>query len=74
MASYGLGHGKAMVYWVFIFIHMVQEFWKVWFLHLGELINLGWIIWYVLAETLIQNDAPEEGSYSVLDDLEYTVV
>ena len=49
----GVGHGKAR-YWVFFFIHMVQEFWKVWFLHLGKLVNLGWIVWYVLVETLIQ--------------------
>ena len=49
----GVGHGKAR-YWVFIFIHIVQEFWKVWFLYPGKLVNLGWIVQYVLAETLIQ--------------------
>ena len=48
-----VGHGKAR-YWVFMFIHMVQEFWKARFLHPGKLVNLGWIVWYVLAETLIQ--------------------
>ena len=53
MASYGLvmakqGTGSS------IFIHMVQEFWKVWFMYLGELVNLGWIVQYVLVETLIQ--------------------
>ena len=56
MCEYSLiwvGHGKAR-YWVFIFIHMVQEFWKVWLLHLGKLINLGWVVWHVLVETLIQ--------------------
>ena len=56
MCEYSLiwvGHGKAR-YWVFIFIHMVQEFWKVWLLHLGKLINLDWVVRYVLADTLIQ--------------------
>ena len=33
---------------------MVQEFWKVSLPHLGELINLGWVVQYVLVETLIQ--------------------
>ena len=56
MCDYSLiwvGHGKAR-YWVFILMHMVQEFWKVWFLHLGKLINLGWVVQHVLVETLIQ--------------------
>ena len=72
MCEYGfiwIGHGKAR-YWVFIFIHMVQEFWKVWLLHLGKLINLGWVVWHVLAGDTHTNDAPEDDSYSVPDGLE----
>ena len=56
MCEYSLiwvGHSEAR-YRVFIFIDMVQEFWKVWLLHLGKLINLGWVVWHVLVEILIQ--------------------
>ena len=31
-----------------------SKFWKVWLLHLDKLINLGWVVWHVLVETLIQ--------------------
>ena len=70
IASYGFGHGKAKVlglhlhpYGTRILEGLAPCIWV-------KLINLGWVVMACPCGDTHTNDAPEDDSYSVPDDLE----